>query len=143
MFFMHKSDTASSGSRSMRPRMRFHHFPRAKTSPSARCSPAPIAFAPRDRASLKISLDVATCLSFTLDCSAILARAQIEDYEVESGADGVIARDIKIWQPNPDGTGTPAQVFYDYTVARPLTACFRKRQQAKCFSMLDTVTPDR
>ena len=68
-------------------------------------------------------------------------RAQIEDYEVESGADGVIARDIKIWQPNPDGTGTPAQVFYDYTVARPLTACFRKRQQAKCFSMLDTVTP--
>jgi phenylpropionate dioxygenase-like ring-hydroxylating dioxygenase large terminal subunit len=69
------------------------------------------------------------------------SRAQIEDYEVETTPNGVIAHDIKIWQPNPDGTGTPAQVLYDYAVARPLTASFRKRQHGKCFTMLDTVTP--
>ncbi len=69
------------------------------------------------------------------------ARAQIEDYEVETTPEGVIARDIKIWQPDPDGTGNPAQVLYNYTVERPLTASFRKRQQGKCFTMLDTVTP--
>jgi phenylpropionate dioxygenase-like ring-hydroxylating dioxygenase large terminal subunit len=69
------------------------------------------------------------------------ARAQIEDYEVETSSNGVIARDIKIWQPDPDGTGNPAQVLYNYTVEHPLTACFRKRQQGKCFTMLDTLTP--
>ena len=68
-------------------------------------------------------------------------RARIEDYEVETTPNGVTAREIKIWQPDPDGTGNPAQVFYDYTVERPLTASFRKRQQDKCFTMLDTVTP--
>jgi phenylpropionate dioxygenase-like ring-hydroxylating dioxygenase large terminal subunit len=68
-------------------------------------------------------------------------QARIEDYEVESVPGGVIARNIKIWQPDPDGTGKPAQVFYNYNVERPLTACFRKMQDGQCFSMLDTVTP--
>jgi phenylpropionate dioxygenase-like ring-hydroxylating dioxygenase large terminal subunit len=69
------------------------------------------------------------------------ARARMEDYEVEAAPDGITARDIKIWQPDPDGTGRPAQVRYDYHVLRPLTACFRKLQDQRCFSMLDTVTP--
>jgi phenylpropionate dioxygenase-like ring-hydroxylating dioxygenase large terminal subunit len=69
------------------------------------------------------------------------SRAQIEDYEVETTPQGILARDIKIWQPDPDGTGNPARVLYDYTVERPLTASFRKRQQGKRFAMLDTVTP--
>jgi phenylpropionate dioxygenase-like ring-hydroxylating dioxygenase large terminal subunit len=69
------------------------------------------------------------------------ARARIEDYEVETTPDGIVARDIKIWQPDPDGTGSPAQVFYTYKVQSPLTACFRKMQNDRCFSMLDTVTP--
>jgi phenylpropionate dioxygenase-like ring-hydroxylating dioxygenase large terminal subunit len=68
-------------------------------------------------------------------------RARIEDYEVETTAGGVAARGIKIWQPDPDGTGNAAQVLYDYAVERPLTASFRKRQEGKCFAMLDTVTP--
>jgi phenylpropionate dioxygenase-like ring-hydroxylating dioxygenase large terminal subunit len=68
-------------------------------------------------------------------------RARIEDYEVESTPEGVTAQDIKIWQPDPDGTGNPAQVLYTYTVQRPLTASFRKRQGSQCFAMLDTVTP--
>jgi len=68
-------------------------------------------------------------------------RARIEDYEVESTPQGIAARDIKIWQPDPDGTGRPAQVLYNYQVQRPLAACFRKLQDGRCFAMLDTVTP--
>jgi len=68
-------------------------------------------------------------------------RAQIEDYEVLSTPEGIAARNIKIWQPDPDGTGRPAQVLYDYEVTRPLTARFRKLQDGQCFAMLDTVTP--
>jgi phenylpropionate dioxygenase-like ring-hydroxylating dioxygenase large terminal subunit len=67
--------------------------------------------------------------------------ARIDEYEVESGPEGIVAREIRIWQPDPDGTGRPAQVIYDYRVERPLTASFRKRQGERCFSMLDTVTP--
>jgi len=69
------------------------------------------------------------------------ARARIEEYEVESTADGVVARDIKIWQPDPDGTGQAAQVLYTYRVGAALTASFQKMQEGRCFSMLDTVTP--
>jgi phenylpropionate dioxygenase-like ring-hydroxylating dioxygenase large terminal subunit len=69
------------------------------------------------------------------------ARARIEDYEVESAAEGIVARDIKIWQPDPDGTERPAQVVYNYQVQHPLTACFRKLQESQCFAMLDTITP--
>jgi len=69
------------------------------------------------------------------------ARARIEDYEVESTLDGIAARNIRIWQPDPDGTGRPGQVFYNYAVQRPLTASFRKVQERQCFAMLDTVTP--
>jgi len=69
------------------------------------------------------------------------ARAEIEDYEVQTTREGIAARNIKIWQPDPDGTGRPAQVLYHYEVMRPLTACFRKMQNEQCFSMMDTVTP--
>jgi phenylpropionate dioxygenase-like ring-hydroxylating dioxygenase large terminal subunit len=69
------------------------------------------------------------------------SRARLEDYEVESAAEGIAARDIKIWQPDPDGTGQPGQVYYNYVVQRPLTASFRKLQEGLCFAMLDTVTP--
>jgi phenylpropionate dioxygenase-like ring-hydroxylating dioxygenase large terminal subunit len=68
-------------------------------------------------------------------------RAQIEEYEVESSLEGIAAREIRIWQPDPDGTGQPAQVLYNYQVQRPLTACFRKLQGNQCFAMMDTITP--
>jgi phenylpropionate dioxygenase-like ring-hydroxylating dioxygenase large terminal subunit len=69
------------------------------------------------------------------------SRARIDDYEVTSGAEGVAARDIRIWQPDPDGTGRAAEVFYNYEVQRPLTACFRKLQAGNCLAMMDTVMP--
>ena len=68
-------------------------------------------------------------------------RPEIDDYQVESSPTGILARDIRVWQPDPDGTGIPAQVLYTYRVLRPLSACFTKSQGEQRFCMLDTVTP--
>ena len=41
-------------------------------------------------------------------------NAEIGDYTVTTTAEGIVARDIPIWQPNPDGTGRSAKVHYTY-----------------------------
>jgi phenylpropionate dioxygenase-like ring-hydroxylating dioxygenase large terminal subunit len=69
------------------------------------------------------------------------AMPEIEDYEAETTPDGIVARDIQVWQPDPDGTGRPAQVLYNYSVTAPLTASFTKTQSQRQFAMLCTVTP--
>ena len=69
------------------------------------------------------------------------SRPEIDDYQVESSPKGILAKDIRVWQPDPDGTGKPAQVLYTYRVLRPLSACFTKSQGDQRFCMLDTVTP--
>jgi phenylpropionate dioxygenase-like ring-hydroxylating dioxygenase large terminal subunit len=69
------------------------------------------------------------------------AHTEIEDYQVETTADGVIARDIAVWQPDPDGTGKSAKVRYTYEALRPLMARFTKFQGEHRFTMLDVVTP--
>jgi phenylpropionate dioxygenase-like ring-hydroxylating dioxygenase large terminal subunit len=68
-------------------------------------------------------------------------HAEMPDYAVESSAEGIIARDIPIWQPDPDGAGVPAKVLYTYQVHRPLFASFRKRHFGQTFLMADIVTP--
>jgi phenylpropionate dioxygenase-like ring-hydroxylating dioxygenase large terminal subunit len=68
-------------------------------------------------------------------------RPEIEDYDVETTAEGIIARDIPVWQPDPDGTGEPAVVKYTYRVHRTLTASFFKEKNGNRFSMFFTVTP--
>jgi len=69
------------------------------------------------------------------------AKAQIGDYEVETCGDTIIAKDIPVWQPDPDGTGKPADVFYTYHVLRPLCVRFTKVHDANRFSMFACVTP--
>jgi phenylpropionate dioxygenase-like ring-hydroxylating dioxygenase large terminal subunit len=69
------------------------------------------------------------------------AHAQIEDYSVETTEHGVIAPDIPIWQPDPDGTGSPARVLYTYQVHRPLMASFLKRHKGQNFRMAYMATP--
>ena len=54
---------------------------------------------------------------------------------------GIIAKDIPVWQPDPDGTGQPAKVFYTFKVLRPLTASFMKVQGPNRFSMFASVAP--
>lgn len=53
-------------------------------------------------------------------------HAEVNDYQVETAAEGITAKDITVWQPDPGGTGKGALVTYTYKVLRPLTASFVK-----------------
>lgn len=68
-------------------------------------------------------------------------HADITDYSVETTADGVTAKDISVWQPDPDGTGKGARVDYTYSIMRPLTASFVKSSSGPRFAMYFTITP--
>lgn len=68
-------------------------------------------------------------------------HTEVGDYEVVATADGLEARDIAVWQPDPDGTGQSAEVKYTYRVLRPLTAYFLKSHQDQRFSIFSCVTP--
>jgi phenylpropionate dioxygenase-like ring-hydroxylating dioxygenase large terminal subunit len=70
-----------------------------------------------------------------------LNHTEISDYAVETTSDGIVARDIGVWQPDPDGTGRSAEVKYTYRVLRPLTAYFLKSYQEQRFSIFVSVTP--
>lgn len=69
------------------------------------------------------------------------SHTEVGDYEVETTSDGIIARDIPVWQPDPDGTGQSAEVKYTYRVLRPLTAYFLKSHHEQRFSIFNSVTP--
>ena len=69
------------------------------------------------------------------------AHPEISDYEAEISPDGVVARDITVWQPDPDGSGQGGNVTYTYKVVRPLTAYFVKSSAGPKFAMYFTVTP--
>jgi phenylpropionate dioxygenase-like ring-hydroxylating dioxygenase large terminal subunit len=68
-------------------------------------------------------------------------HAEVNDYEAEVRPDGVTARDITVWQPDPDGSGKGATVTYTYDVLRCLTASFIKSSSGPRFAMYFTVTP--
>jgi len=65
----------------------------------------------------------------------------VPDYEVEVTPTGVIARDIRVWQPDPDGSGVGSWVSYTYRALRPLTARFTKHSGDQEFAIFLTVTP--
>ena len=69
------------------------------------------------------------------------ARAEIGEYSVSTTPQGIVAKDIPIWQPDPDGTGRPGSVLYSYWVERPLTARMVKVKDDERFALLGTVTP--
>jgi len=49
-------------------------------------------------------------------------HTELGDYEVDVGPDGITARDIETWTPDPDGSGEARMVTWLYRVLRPLTA---------------------
>jgi phenylpropionate dioxygenase-like ring-hydroxylating dioxygenase large terminal subunit len=69
------------------------------------------------------------------------ARLEVEDYEVSDAVTGPEAKQIRIWQPNPDGTGEGALVMYRYWVAGPLTVGLEKLSGDRSFAILTQVTP--
>jgi phenylpropionate dioxygenase-like ring-hydroxylating dioxygenase large terminal subunit len=68
-------------------------------------------------------------------------RVRIEEYEVAMTALGPEASDIRIWQPDPDGTGQPALVNYRYWTLGPLTAGLEKVHGEQRFGILLQVVP--
>jgi phenylpropionate dioxygenase-like ring-hydroxylating dioxygenase large terminal subunit len=67
-------------------------------------------------------------------------RPEIDDYTASIGADGVLAEGVKVFQPDPYGTGQGSVVTYTYRVHRPLAASFIKHGEHS-FGMLLAVTP--
>jgi len=68
-------------------------------------------------------------------------RPEMDDYEAEILPDGVEARSVRLYQPDPYGTGVGAVVAYTYRVPRPLTAYLAKESDGPRFSLLLMVTP--
>lgn len=68
-------------------------------------------------------------------------HAEIEDYEVEMKPQGPEARNIRIWQPDPDGTGKGALVTYHYWACAPLTVGLEKVHGDQRFAILMQVVP--
>lgn len=69
------------------------------------------------------------------------AYPEIADYTATIGADGVLADGVRVYQPDPYGTGQGDWVSYVYEVLRPLAARFRKASDARGFAIALFVTP--
>ena len=69
------------------------------------------------------------------------AHAEIQDYQVRQTEEGIVASNVRIWQPDPDGTGVGKDVNYTYKVPRPLTMYLSKGTTEGTFSIFATVCP--
>ncbi|MDQ0189190.1 aromatic ring-hydroxylating dioxygenase subunit alpha [Alicyclobacillus cycloheptanicus] len=72
-------------------------------------------------------------------------HAQIGDYRVTHGEDGVLrSGEIEMYQPDPDGTGQPRNVYYTYEILGPLQVRFIKRDPltAQRMAIVLCVRPD-
>src|SRR5437667_4879779 len=65
----------------------------------------------------------------------------IEDYQVESGPTGILATNVRVWQPDPDGTGVGKYVNYTYGARRPFTVYFSKESDGQKYAIQFSVTP--
>jgi phenylpropionate dioxygenase-like ring-hydroxylating dioxygenase large terminal subunit len=71
----------------------------------------------------------------------VRSHPEIADYEAEIGPEGVIARNVRVYQPDPYGTGVGDTVAYLYRAYRPLTAYLLKESAGPSLSILLMVTP--
>lgn len=74
------------------------------------------------------------------------AHPEIDDYEAEITNEGVVARNVRVYQPDPYGTGQGDTVTYTYRSTRPLSAYFVKSSEIepsknRGFSILLFITP--
>jgi phenylpropionate dioxygenase-like ring-hydroxylating dioxygenase large terminal subunit len=66
---------------------------------------------------------------------------EIGEYTASVGPEGVIADNVRVYQPDPYGTGQGDWVSYTYQVLRPLCARFRKTSDERGFAITLFVTP--
>ncbi len=72
-----------------------------------------------------------------------LEHPVIEPYEVEKTEDAVYAKNVRVYQPDPDGSGVGQDVSYDYGVIAPLTMYFVKYVTAdQRLNILFSVRPE-
>ena len=73
-------------------------------------------------------------------------HARIDDYQVEETADGFFVRDVRYFQPDPDGTGEGGDAWYDFGILAPLTVYFVKhiggRANREKFVLMFAVRPE-
>lgn len=69
------------------------------------------------------------------------AHAEIGEYQVREDGEGIEARDIEVWQPDPDGTGVGKNVSYTYRVMRPMTAYLAKDTDEGRLAIFASVCP--
>lgn len=86
-------------------------------------------------------LDVAHFAYVHADVLGAPDRPEIADYQAVVGDNGVEARGVRVWQPDPYGTGQGDWVSYTYRVHRPLTAYLLKESLGPRFAILLAVTP--
>jgi phenylpropionate dioxygenase-like ring-hydroxylating dioxygenase large terminal subunit len=68
-------------------------------------------------------------------------RPEIADYEAVIDEQGVEASGVRVYQPDPYGTGQGDWVSYTYRALRPFTAYLLKESTGPRFSILLTITP--
>ena len=69
-------------------------------------------------------------------------KPMIDDYDVVSSNKGIHASNVKVFQPNPDGTNKSGEVIYDYHVHSPFVASLGKDISKKeRFVLVFYVTP--
>ena len=72
----------------------------------------------------------------------VVDQAEILPYEVDLVDGRPVARDIRIFQPNPEGLEQAGRVAYEYGVLAPFAVYLRKRMTVeRCFTLLFAVTP--
>ena len=72
--------------------------------------------------------------------------AEMSDYTIEDRPEGFFATDIRYFQPDPDGSGSSGDVWYDFGILAPFTVYFVKhigsRQGAEKFVLMFAVRPE-
>lgn len=71
-------------------------------------------------------LDLAHFPFIHRDILGVPEKAEVPDYQISIDQNVIRFHDIRIWQPDPVGTGEGAEVTYNYWVFRPLTAYLQK-----------------
>lgn len=69
------------------------------------------------------------------------ARPEVGDYDAVVTPEGVVAQNVRIYQPDPDASGQGSLVTYTYRVFRPLAAHFTKTSAGPRFAAFFAVTP--
>lgn len=75
------------------------------------------------------------------DCLGTLERPEISKVNVEPNEKGFFVKDVRVYQPDPDGSGQGKDVSYDYCLLAPFTVYFIKHVDAGRLIILFNVRP--